>query len=135
MSLTIEAPIARWLDVHAGEILEVQAVLSQALPDEPGKLDLMLREVDSWYERMNSLYADALTFQDQAKRRALISRDQQKITDLDREIVMRAETTDERRLVHTLEGIVEAVKSRLMLGMSMRRSFVSEGHAGHRTET
>lgn len=134
MSLRPGKSLDKWFDAHEKDILHVQTILAQCLPDEPGKLDLMLRDVDAWYEAMNSCYADALTFYDDAKRRALVSRGE-KVTDLDREIIMRSETTDERRLMVTLEGIVEAIKSRLILGMSLRKAYVGEGQAGHRTET
>lgn len=134
MSLIAPKSVEKWLDANQEQILRVQSLLATPLPNDPAMLDNMLRDIDSEYESMNSLFADALTLYDAGKRKALRGRERG-VTDLDREIEMRAETINERRLVVTLEGIVEAVKSRLMLGMSLRKSYVGEGHAGHRSET
>ncbi len=131
MKLHLEETIGSWFEENKEEIKHVEGMLAEPLPAEPTMLDEMLRRLDSEYARMNSLYAETLSYYYVAKRLFLKSR-KDKWTDLDREIHMRADTITERRLRDVLAGIVDAIKSKLILGMSIRKSYVSEAKTTQR---
>lgn len=123
-----------WERENIEVVRNLMDLLSTPLPEEPARLDQMLREIDSHYAVVNCLYADAVSFYDRAKQAALVRRTQD-TTDLDRDIIMRSNTSEERKAVIRLEGMVEALKSRLILGMALRKSYLAEGRTGHRMET
>ena len=114
-----------WLKGHVLEIEHVQLLLAKPLSDEPEVLVRQLTEVEAWGERINSIYADSLSFYYLAKRKALVARNDD-YTDMDRDAIQRAEIVNQRRVRDTLEGIVDAIRTRTILGMILRKAHVAE---------
>lgn len=114
-----------WVHNNTFEIEHVQLLMAQPLSDEPATLVRQMGEVEAWFERINSLFADAKSFYYIAKRAELVARCQD-YTDMDREAIQRERVANERRVMDTLEGLVEAIRTRLMLGMNLRKSHVAE---------
>lgn len=126
LTVTVELTMfVEWVGKNVREIEHVQLLLAQPLTDDPNMLQPQLAEVEAWFERMNSLFADAKNFYYLAKREALVARGDG-ITDLDRESMQKGAVSKHRRVMDTLEGIVESIKSRLMLGMNLRKAFAAE---------
>jgi hypothetical protein len=115
----------RWVCDNALEIGNVQLLMAQPLSDEPQLLIRQMSEIEAQFERMNALFADAKSFYYLEKRASLVARAND-ITDLDRESIQKAAVANQRRVMDTLEGIVEAVRTRLMLGMNLRKTHVAE---------
>lgn len=118
----------QWLEDNQMEIEQVQEILSDKLSDNPTILYEQLAKVEAWHGRCTSLLADANAYLDLAERVALSGRSERE-TDLDRKVRQNAAVVNERRIRDILDGICESIRTRLMLGMSLRRQ-----NAGERTE-
>ena len=114
-----------WIQDAVIEIEHVQLLLAQPLSDDPAIHDQQVRECEAWFERVNFLYADALTFYDLAKSEALVKRCDD-YTDMDRDAIQKARISHQKRVRDALEGLVESLKSRIMSGLSLRKAHVAE---------
>ncbi len=126
LTVSIESKMfVDWITANLRDIEHTQLLMAQPLTDDPNMLQPQLAEVEAWFERANSLFADAKNFYYLAKRESLVAR-QDGLTDLDRESMQKGAVSNQRRVMDTLEGIVESIKSRLMLGMNLRKAFAAE---------
>ena len=126
LTVSIESKMfADWIAGNLRDIEHTQLLMAQPLTDDPNMLQPQLAEVEAWFERANALFADAKNFYYLAKRESLVAR-QDGLTDLDRESMQKGAVSNQRRVMDTLEGIVESIKSRLMLGMNLRKAFAAE---------
>ena len=123
--LRLRESLGDWFKGCHEEIVNAELQMAQPLSDDPAILVRQLTEIEAMFERMNSMYADAQSYYYQAKRNALKKRGPD-WTDLDRDVQMRAEIVVEQRLLTKMEGMVESIKNRLILGMSLRKSHVAE---------
>lgn len=114
-----------WVLSSMRDIEHVQGLCKQPLSDDPAMLVTQMQELAAWLERMNALFAEAKGFYYTAKRKALIMR-QEGYTDLDRETIQKSEIVPQRLMMDTLEGIVEAIRTILMVGMNLRKTHVAE---------
>lgn len=110
-----------WFETEEAQIARVAALLSEELSDNPGRLTEQLVKAEAWYARMTSILAWANSYLDAAERRELLARDKE-ITDLDRQIRLADAVKDERRVRDVLDGMVGAIKNRLILGMSLMKA-------------
>ena len=115
----------QWLEANLMEIETVQEMLSDKLSDNPALLCESLARAEAWNARISSLLADANAFLDLAERAALSDRNDD-WTDLDRRVNLKATVVNERRMRDIIAGIGEALKNRLILGMSLRKQSAGE---------
>ena len=126
LTTSIESKMfADWIGANLRDIEHTQLLMAQPLTDDPNLLQPQMAEVEAWFERANALFADAKNFYYLAKREGLVAR-ADGITDLDRESIQKGSVSNQRRVMDTLEGIVESIKTRLILGMSLRKAFAAE---------
>ena len=126
LTTSIESKMfADWVQANLRDIEHTQLLMAQPLTDDPNLIQPQMAEVEAWFERANSLFADAKNFYYLAKREGLVAR-ADGITDLDRESIQKGSVSNQRRVMDTLEGIVESIKTRLILGMSLRKAFAAE---------
>lgn len=114
-----------WWGGCYSEIDHVQNLLATNLSDAPAELALQLIEIEGWHGRMTTLLAEANSYLDLAERVALDERDES-WTDLDRKVNLRAAVHEERRIRDVIDGIAEAIRLRLMLGMSLTKASTHE---------
>lgn len=114
-----------WLEENQMEIEQVQELLSDKMSDNPAVLYDQLVKIEAWHSRMTSLLADANAYLDLAERAALTQRSERE-TDLDRKVRQTAAVVNERRLRDILDGVCESIRTRLMLGMSLRKQNAGE---------
>ena len=115
----------RWLEDCAFDVAHVKTLLTNPLSDDPQQASEQMIELDGWLERMNSLYADSISYYHAAKLKHLVLRSDE-YTDLDRETMQKAAVINERRIMDILEGIAKAISNRLILGMALRKSHAAE---------
>lgn len=114
-----------WRASSEPEIERIQELLSTKLSDNPSELLTQLTEVEAWHGRATTLLSEAATFLEQAEQEALMARDES-WTDLDRKINLKAETSLERGAREMIAGLVEAIRTRLILGMSINKANTGE---------
>lgn len=110
-----------WFETEEPDLVVVSELLSEELSDSPTRLTEQLVRIEAWYARMTSKLAWANSYLDAAERRELLARDKE-ITDLDRQIRLADAVKDERRARDILDGMVTAIKNRLILGMALMKA-------------
>ncbi len=121
------APFEDWFLEVAYEIGTVQAFMQVRLSDNPSALTQQLTLAESWHARLTKLLADANAQLDLAEFRnnGTINREG---TVFDRQLELKSLVVTERRIRDIVEGLVESIKNRLILGMS-----IGKANAGERT--
>lgn len=109
-----------WRSGVTRDISHVQGLLMDELSDNPNELVRQLAEIEAWHGRMTTLLATATTYLDLAEQAALMGRDED-WTDLDRKIELKARTALERFVRDEIDGLVESIRTRLILGMSLNK--------------
>lgn len=124
MRLGTPAPDAfvEWFETEEPDLVVVGGLLSEELSDAPARLTEQLVKIEAWYARMTSKLAWANSYLDAAERRELLARDKEQRTDLDREKALADAVKDERRARDILEGMVGAIKNRMILGMALMKA-------------
>ena len=110
----------KWLDQAQEGILEVQGILSEQLPDNPGQLQEQLAKAEVWYSRMSSLLADATARLAENEYQAILAVKDDTTAKV-KELAANAAVSRDRRLVDIFKGLCDSIKNRLILGMSLRR--------------
>jgi hypothetical protein len=116
----------RWKKTIVPEVMEVQKFTSIMLSDNPVELERQGREAEAWYGRMTTLKAYAKSFLSVAKRDNLVHKTKGE-TDLDREILLDAKIFEEKRLVDVIDGLVDALQTRISFCQSVMKASAAEG--------
>lgn len=103
------------------EITEIQEEMSSALSDNPAVLCKQLSKAESWMSRLTKLLADANSNLSKREYFFLMSI-KDDITVREKEITIKNNVANDRRIRDILVGLVDSIKHRLMLGMSLRKS-------------
>jgi len=147
-----------WKERHEGELTEIRALLDTPLPDDPEALWQALRDIEAHYGRLQYLVAVADKYLDEAECQALeclrrlqylvavadkyldeaecqalecLQRQYEKLAAYEKEKMVNAAVSDVRAFRDLIEGLIEAVKQRVMLGQSrmayMRDLYIKGG--------
>ena len=104
----------------------MQTMLQKVLPDAPEQLADVLRETEAWHARLTTMLASANRYLDQAEytegRRSECSDESM----LERKMRVRGAVAEERQTRNTIDGLCEAVRTRIMLGMSLLKASSGE---------
>lgn len=119
----------KWLDQAQEGILEVQGILSEQLSYNPGKLQEQLAKAEVWYSRMSILLADATARLAENEYQAILAVKDDTTAKV-KELAAKAAVSRDRRLVDILKGLCDSIKNRLILGMSLIRTFDMEKRGG-----
>ena len=114
-----------WLSDNMVEVVAVQELLSEPLSDNPGKLVQQLTRAEAWHSRMTKLLADAEARLDSAEYYALMALPSD-LTVVVKETTIKFAVVKDRRMRDIIAGIVESIKNRVILGMSLKKSFTAE---------
>lgn len=114
-----------WFESIRPEIDGIQKILNKPMGTDMSVLVDQLVQVECRHSRINVLLAEANTYLDLAERDRLPLKEEYD-TVLDRKTELAARVVDERRVRNILQALSEAIKSRLILGMSMQKSYTAE---------
>lgn len=112
-----------WQEAHQAELAEIRALLDEKLPDEAEPLWTSLQEIEAQYGRLQYLVSVADGFLDLAEAEHLPKT--KTMTALEKEVEMKAACVPERQFRDLVQGLLEAVKVRIMLGQS-RMAYMRE---------
>lgn len=118
-----------WWEGVEPDIVEVQELLAHELSDSPGELMHQLTKIEAWHGRVTSMKAWAASFLAQAEKAVLMERSDG-WTDLDRRSDQKWKTASERRVTEIMEGMVDGIKNRLILGMALMKAQSGERMSG-----
>lgn len=118
-----------WWEGVEPDIVQVQELLTQELSDSPAELMRQLTQIEAWHGRVTSMKAWASSFLAQAERAVLMVRSDG-WTDLDRRSDQKWKTAGERRVTEIMEGMVDGIKNRLILGMALMKAQGGERMSG-----
>ncbi|MCK9601653.1 MAG: hypothetical protein M0R06_21605 [Sphaerochaeta sp.] len=113
-----------WAERHAPELKVVEGLLGRGLPDDAEGVWNALREIEAHYGRLQYLVAQADAYLDVAERRELnrvIRENTEKLAAYEKEVNVKAAVSGERQFRDYVQGLLEAVKQRVMLGQSRMR--------------
>jgi len=96
---------------------ETSALLDIKTPVEPNSLADALSDIEAWGSRISYLQSKADAHLDLAEAQNLLPKSKE-ITELDRETNLKARVAEQRMLRDMLRSQLEAIKNRLMLGMT-----------------
>lgn len=96
---------------------ETSVLLDTKIPVDPNTCTDSLAEIETWGSRLSYLQAKADAHLDLAESQNLIPKSKE-ITELDRETTLKARVAEQRMLRDMLRNQLEAIKNRLMLGMT-----------------
>jgi hypothetical protein len=116
----------RWKATIDREIRDVQVLLSRELSDNQVELEAQGRQAEAWYGRLTTLKAWAKSFLAIARRDNLTAKSKGE-TDLDREINLEARIFEEHRLVSVIDGLVDALQTRISFCQSIMKASAAEG--------
>jgi hypothetical protein len=118
-----------WWEGVETDIVQIQEILAHELSDNPGELMRQLTRIEAWHGRMTSMKAWASSFLAQAEKAVLMER-ADGWTDLDRKSDQKWKTATERRVTEIMEGMVDGIKNRLILGMALMKAQGGERFSG-----
>lgn len=126
-----------WCQSVSIEIEKVQKLLMNNLSDQPEALIRDIQIIEGWFGRMSYILAEANSYLDRAK--FLLMPSKEKMTEFERKIVLDNSVSDIREMRDKIEGLHEAVKTRINLGQSllayMRQSLEADKHVLGKTGT
>ncbi|HNQ35563.1 MAG TPA: hypothetical protein PKN80_05810 [bacterium] len=114
------------------EITLVEGLLRQPLSEEPEGLIADLLKIEVWYARIQTILAFAEGYLDLAEREKLPTKETR--TELDREKELASRVAAERLLRDRASGLVEALKTRIMLGQTLL-NYYRDVHVSDRPRT
>ena len=106
-----------WKDKIVPELEQISSILSEQLSDEPEVLIHALKEAETWNGRALALLAQANGWLDLAKHQLMPPKEEGK-SEADRKAEIDALVSPVRLIRDTLEGYVDSIKQRLILGES-----------------
>ena len=129
--MEFEAPksLIEWHTKHAQEINAIEALLAVPLSNDPGQLNNHIAELSVQQGVLSRLLADAESILIFTEEQQLLNRDSEK-TDLDRNIMMKAATRNEKRMAGILKGFSKALRGKLIAAMSNRKILCGEVAGG-----
>src|SRR3990167_2040220 len=107
------------------EIEAGQDLLSEPLSDNTSLLSPQLAKIEAWHSRMTTLLADSEAYLDLAEHQELMSIDRD-LTVLERDAILNAKVVHHRRLRNIIQGLVDSMKNKLILGMSLGKRNIGE---------
>lgn len=107
----------KWEDTIKDEILDVEALLSTKLQDQPEGLINDLKIIETWSGRLGYLLSEANSWLDKASFALKPSNDSGTI--FDREIELKSSVAPFKALSEHLESLSRAVFQRISLGQSI----------------
>jgi len=122
-----------WKERHEQEVAEIRALLDISLPDDPEALWQAVRDIEAHYGRLQYLVAIADKFLDEAECQALetLQRQHEKLAAYEKEKMVNAAVSEVRAFRDLIQGLIEAVKQRVMLAQSrmayMRDLYIKGG--------
>lgn len=111
------------------EIKEVQSLLQIPLSDNHVHLNEQLREIEAWYGRLVTIHGWADYHLDRCEAFNVKPKDGKETAD-DRKVALANAVATQRRFRDVVEGLVEAVKNRVMLGMALLKAQANESRGG-----
>ncbi len=108
-----------WLTEKQGEIEHVSTLLSVQLSSEPADLIEDLTAIEAWNGRLNELLANCNAFLDRSK--LFYLPEAKDLRESERKAIVDEKVADIRKTRDILEGYVDALKQRLILGESILR--------------
>ncbi len=122
----------KWKEKQQQEVMEIMATLEIPLSDDPEALWQELKEVEAYYGRLQYIVAEADKFLDIAECQELekLQRQYEKLAAYEKEKMVNAAVSDVRAFRDLAQGLVDAIKQRIMLGQSrmayMRDVYLTE---------
>lgn len=102
-----------WEDSHRGEIVSVQEILVNQLPDDSEGLIAAACEIEGHYSRIGSLLAESNSFLSRAK---MILRPEKEFgSEMDRRTELDGKIATVKMVTDKLENLTAAIKQRLIL--------------------
>ena len=120
-----DTPFLDWSVPAMKEIQTVKLKMLEPLDDNESIMTEQLIDIEAWHERMTTLLAYANAYLDLAEQDGLSHRNDN-WTDLDRRINLRAGCANVRWTRDIVQGVVDSIKNRLMLGMNLRKRNAGE---------
>ena len=108
------------------EIATVQALMRERLPDAPEQLADELRATEAWHARLTTMLAQVNSLLDRAEYNESRKPEYADESMLDRKMRVRGAVAEERQTRNTIDGLCEAVRTRIMLGMSLLKASSGE---------
>jgi len=110
-----------WLEIAQEQIGSIQDLMDDPLADNAPMIIPQLTAIEAWNARANTLLAEANSYLDIAEYEGImtISRD---LVVMEREATLAAKVANERKLRDILQGLVDSIKNRLILGESIIKS-------------
>lgn len=106
-----------WVTTVQMDVDHIKGILSQSLSDEPEVLIKDLEDAEVWNARAGFILAEANSWLDKARKYYQPGKEGK--TEADRKALLDAAVTDIAKFRDFMEVITDAIKSRLMLGMSV----------------
>ena len=115
------SPFEVWLETSNEQTGSIMELMSEPLADNVGELIPQLTAIEAWNARANTLLAEANAFLDIAEYEGImtISRD---LIALERAATLAAMVANQRKHRDILQGLVDSIKNRLILGESIIKS-------------
>lgn len=114
--MNIQEEYEQYREKVGRELAHVKNLLSEELPDEPEALIKSLSKVEAWNARVLYYLAEANTLLDRAE--FILKPSKEEGTAYDRGIELASTVSPFRGFRDKIEGLVEAIKQRLILGES-----------------
>jgi len=99
------------------EIELVERLLRHPLSEEPGGLVSDLRKAEVWYARLQTIMAFTERYLDLAEKEQMPLKEN--LTEMEREKILAYRVSSERLLRDRTVGLVEALKTRILLGQTL----------------
>lgn len=122
-------PFIDYFERHLDEIKRVQAILETKLSDNPSILEEQFREVEAHYGRLTSILAWANSYLDLAERERVLPAGSG-YTVHDSEVHLAAACARERRFRDIVNGLCEAVKTRISVCQTLIKVMREERRMG-----
>jgi len=110
-----------WLPVATAKFLELRGITRQPLSDNSVQMQKQLREVEAWQGTVSTMLAEATSYLAIEEERSSQYYHQDEGPG-DRKRRVKSETEKERRILGLIQGQVDAIKNRLILGENLNRS-------------
>lgn len=114
-----------WATDRVAEVQELEGLLQERLSDNPVTLVDQLTLIEAWHPRIVRLLAEANTWLDLAEADQLMNIDRE-LTVLERETKLKARVATQRRTRNLIDGLAQCIRTRIMLGMSLRKAHTAE---------
>ena len=115
-----------WIKDIEEETDKIHVMMEQSLPDAPEQLADELRQTEAWHAWLTTQLAYANSYLDKAEYAESRKPEYADETMVDRKIRMRGEVAKQREIRNVLDGLCEAIRTRIMLGMSLLKASAGE---------